>query len=260
MNSFSQACKDFGLTISIKKTEILSCLSAKANITIHDTILKNADNFTYLGSSVSNVNSLDHEINCRLGKASTTFGRLTKRVFNNKHLTIKTKIKVYEACILSVLLYGSESWVTYRKQEQKLNSFHLRCLRQILNISWRDKITNTEVLSRSGSVPLTSVLKHRRLRWLGHVRRMPNDRLPKVILYGELVDAPRKIGRPHLRWKDVIKRDLRDFDIEFTTFEPIAEDRTAWRSKLRTGLDHDTERYHLHQAAKRQRRHQHQQR
>lgn len=171
-NSFSQACTDLGLTIIIKKTEILSCFSATANITVHDATLKSADDFTYLGSSVSSVNSLDYEINCRLGKAGSAFGRLTKRVFINKRLTIKTKIRVYQACILSILLYESKSWVTYRKQEQKLNSFYLRCLRQILNISWRGKITNAGVLSRSGSMPLTSTLTHRRLRWLGHVRRM----------------------------------------------------------------------------------------
>lgn len=256
MDSFSQACTNFGLTISIKKTEILSCFSQEAVIHIHESALKNVDNFTYLGSSISSVNSLDHEINCRLGKAGTSFGRLTKRVFSNKRLTLRTKIKVYEACVLSILLYGSESWVTYRRQEHKLNSFHLRCLRNILQIKWQDKITNSEVLLHSGSIPLSAILKHRRLRWLGHVRRMSDTRLPKILLYGELSNAPRKVGRPHLRWKDVIKRDLKDFGFNPKTFETTAENRSSWRSATHAGLATDVENYHLNQAEKRRRRHQ----
>ena len=53
---------------------------------------------------------------------------------------------VYNACVISTILYGSEAWTTYSKQERKLNSFHLQSLRCILGISWRDKVPNTVVL------------------------------------------------------------------------------------------------------------------
>ena len=62
-----------------------------------------------LGSVVNSSNNLDDEINQRIGKASTNFGRLSSRVWKNHHLAIKLKIKVYTACILSVLLYSSET-------------------------------------------------------------------------------------------------------------------------------------------------------
>ena len=48
----------------------------------------------------------------------------------NKKLTTQTKVAVYRACIMSTLLYGSESWTTYAGQEKRLNIFHMRCLRR----------------------------------------------------------------------------------------------------------------------------------
>ena len=56
---------------------------------------------------------------------------------------------------------------------------------------------------------IPSMLMQSRLRWLGHVHRMEPDRLPSEILNGELRDGARKVGRPLLRYKDTIKRDLK---------------------------------------------------
>ena len=111
-------------------------------------------------------------------------------------LTIKTKTQVYQACVLSTLLYSSESWTLYTRQECRLNMFHLRCLRRILGISWQDHIPNTEVLARAGSLSMYALLTKRRLCWLGHVTRMHDGRLPKDILYGELATGSRPTGRP----------------------------------------------------------------
>ena len=61
--------------------------------------------------------------------------RLSRRVWENDKLRADTKITVYRACVVSMLLYGSETWTTYVKQEHKLNSFHLRCLRRIMDIA-----------------------------------------------------------------------------------------------------------------------------
>merc|ERR1711973_1031012 len=84
-------------------------------------------------------NCLDVEIGKRIGKAATTMAKLSARVWENTKLTVHTKVAVYRACIVSTLLYGSESWTTYARQEKRLNTFHMRCLRRILSITWSDK-------------------------------------------------------------------------------------------------------------------------
>ena len=102
--------------------------------------------FTYLGSTVTNTLGMDPELNRRIGRATSTLARLTKRVWENGKLTTNTKMAVYRACVLSTLLYGSESWTLHARQEKRLNSFHMRNLRRILGIKWSDYITNNEVL------------------------------------------------------------------------------------------------------------------
>ncbi|XP_074861634.1 eukaryotic translation initiation factor 4E type 3 isoform X2 [Carettochelys insculpta] len=128
-----------------------------------------------------------------------------------------------------------ETW-TYARQEKRLNVFHLRCLRRIFGISWKDRVTNTAILEQAGIPTMHTLLRQRRLRWLGHVHRMNDGRIPKDILYGELASGKRPPGRPQLRYKDVCKRDLREVDIELDNWEELADDCSRWRQGLHKGL------------------------
>ena len=132
-----------------------------------------------------------------------------QQMSHNNLLTEKTKMLGYCSCLLSTLLYGSEPWTTYARQEKRLNSFHLRCLTRLLHIQWQDRVPNTEVLERAGLASMPTMLSHRRLRWLGHVHRMEPNRLPREILSGELREGVRRTSRPLLRFKDACKLDLK---------------------------------------------------
>ncbi len=196
-------------------------------------MLSVVEKFVYLGSTLTENNSLDAELNTRIGRASTTFGRLQSRVWNFEHFersfSLKVKVRVYESSVLSVLLYGSKTWLTYRREEHKLNAFHFRCLRQILGLSWQDRVPNTTMLKLTNSSDMYTAIRRRRLRWIGHVRRMPDERLPKSIFHGELAVGHRPCGRPKLRFKDVVKWDMNVFNINPDRWHHLAEDRAAWR-------------------------------
>lgn len=240
IDCFSDSCDKFGLTVSLKKT-VTMCQAPEAHcFVIHNHSLENVDNFCYLGSTMTRNASLEVELSTRLGKAASTFGRLTKRVWRNKHLSIRTKVRVYEACVLSVLLYGAETWPTYRPQESRLSAFHTRSLRFIIGKTWEDRMTNEELFRITKSEPLSSRLKFIRLRWAGHVHRMPAHRIPRAIMHGVLKAGYRQTGRPKLRYKDVLKRDLRDFGIKPESWTNICLQRDKWRSNLHDGrqLDH----------------------
>ena len=98
-------------------------------------------------------------------------------------------------------------------------SFHLRSLRRILGMSWRDKVPNTEVLDRAGLPTMYTLLRQRRMRWIGHVHRMEDGRIPKDVLYGELAVGKRPRGHPQLRYKDVCKRDMRALEMDPKSWE-----------------------------------------
>ena len=109
----------------------------------------------------------------------------------NRKLTLHTKGSIYRACVLSTLLYCSESLTLYSRQERRLNTFHMCYLRGILYIKWSDKVTKNEVLTRTGLSSLYTLLWQCHLCWLGHVSRMTDGRIPKGFLYGELASSSR---------------------------------------------------------------------
>ncbi|XP_063601126.1 uncharacterized protein LOC134777220 [Penaeus indicus] len=120
--------------------------------------VKRSEDFTYLGSTISSNLSLDAELNKRIDKAATAKARLSKKVWDNKKLTTKTKMMVYQACVLSTLLYGSGPWTLYSHQERRLNTFYLRNLRRILGITWQDHVSNKNFLDQAGIPSLFALL------------------------------------------------------------------------------------------------------
>ena len=87
VDKFAEACTNFGLTISIKKTEVMHQPAPgktyiEPSITINGQCLKSVDKFTYLGSTLSRNVVIDDEADARLAKANSAFGRLSKNVWN----------------------------------------------------------------------------------------------------------------------------------------------------------------------------------
>ena len=80
-----------------------------------------------------------------------------------------------------------------------------------------------------------TILCKRRLRWLGHVKRMDDTRIPKQLLYGEMAQGSRQRGRPKLRYKDKCKSSMVKCNINPTNWEQVATDRSAWKSAVRKG-------------------------
>ena len=113
IEKFAKACNNFGLTISTKKTGVMHQPApgktyTEPNITINRQWLNVVDKFTYLGSTLSRNVVIDDEVNARLAKASAAFGRLHKNMWKRRGITLETKIKIYQAIVLTTLLYGCE--------------------------------------------------------------------------------------------------------------------------------------------------------
>ena len=79
-----------------KETNIMAQDTGIApNIHIDNYSSEVVSEFTYLGSSMSSNLSLKLELKRRIGKPSAAMSRLSKRVWENKKLTLSTKMKVY---------------------------------------------------------------------------------------------------------------------------------------------------------------------
>ena len=121
------------------------------------------------------------------------------------------------------------------RNRNKLNAFHLRSLRRILGITWTDHISNEAVHSRTGVPSIQALLSNRRLTWLGHVKRMDDSRLPKLLLFGQLATGTRAGGRPRLRFIDSCKRDMKLCGININSWESLASNRSEWRAAINKG-------------------------
>ena len=242
MDRFSAACISFGLTISLKKTKVMFTPApgepyTKPDIFVNNTRLDVVDTFVYLGSTLSRDGSLDSEINVRIQKASVAFGNLEKRVWSDRGISTKTKINVYQTCVVTTLLYSSETWTTYRRHLKWLERCHQKCLRRILNIKWQTLTPDTEVLSRADCLSIESQIVRSQMRWAGHVVRMPDKRLPKQLFYGELKLGKRPKHKPKKRYRDGIKNNLKALEINVSDWETLATNRPAWRNAVKKGCN-----------------------
>ncbi|KAJ8375244.1 hypothetical protein SKAU_G00058240 [Synaphobranchus kaupii] len=127
--------------------------------------------------------------------------------------------------------------VTYRKQTRQLETYHQRCLRQILCIKWQDKVTNATVLKRA-STSLESTIPLHRLRWVGHIYRMSDSRLQKQLYYSQLSHSTRPVGALKKQHTDLLKHSLQKCGINPNAWNQLAADRQLWRSTVRTGVQH----------------------
>lgn len=242
-NTFSNAYTRFGLKINLGKTEVLvqtppNTDPPNTSVSINGVPIKQVDHFKYLGSILASDATCRVDIENRIRSAHAAYGKLCKRVFQNRDLTLKTKILVYQAVVISTLLYACETWTLYRKDIQKLERFHQSKLRNILGIGWEDRITNNSVLARSNTASIESMILRHRLRWSGHVLRMDQDRLPHQLLYGELQTGRRPRGAPKRRYKDQLKDTLKRTNISVETWEEVAMERAQWSHNIRSGIQH----------------------
>ena len=115
-------------------------------------------------------------------------GKLQK-VWSDKDITLSTKLHLLNALVNPVLLYGSEIWTIKKNDLKKLVAFEMRCYRKVLNITWKDKVRNEDVLLRISSCKfkpkrILARITESQLSWFGHVCRMSNMRFSQTHSYG----------------------------------------------------------------------------
>ena len=110
-----------------------------------------------------------------------------------------------------------------------LEAAHHRWQRRILGITWRDLIKNEEI-RRTGMEKIEEVMRGTRLRSLGHLHRMEEERIPRQAMDWAPNGWKRKRGRPRNSWRDTILRDLASGGLTWEEAAVAARDREEWRT------------------------------
>ena len=181
------------------------------------------------------------EVNRRRGIATGVMSSLHKPLWSQRSISRRTKLRIYNAAVLSVLLYGSETWPLTQMLTSRLNGFDSRALRRIEGIRWWQHITNYELREQTHQPPVSAIIAQRRMRWYGHLLRLPPDHPTRAALDFNPSAAGwrRPRGAPRTRWLDVVTKDLRECGLSLPQAEQIAADRQQWRALvLRVGCTH----------------------
>jgi hypothetical protein len=250
--AFEKVTQAYGLTLNVKKTVVMSLQQFETdskgkitrdkevqqpdtNIIIRNKKVETTDSFSYLGCIVSNDQRMDKEIESRLSKASTAFNMLRGVIWYRKTISVEAKLRIFRACVLPVLLYGSEVWSLTVVQENRVNTFYMKCLRTLLGLNLGDRVPTHTILQLSGQPTIGSIMGRNRLRWFGHANRMENEQngpsLVKKIMFSYFPDTkrPGNVGT-RKRWEDKIMNDLNLFNIK--NWRRNVKDRDSWREMI----------------------------
>jgi len=108
-----------------------------------------------------------------------------------------TELKLYNVCILPIMLYGSECWALSRVDARKVDALDQWCLRRILDIRWYHRVSNCEVRRLTEQPPLTSIIQKRRLTLFGHlVRRDKSADARRILTAVPRVSGEGQLGDP----------------------------------------------------------------
>jgi hypothetical protein len=123
---------------------------------------------------------------------------------------LKLKGKFCRTAIRPAMLYGAECWPTKRRHVQQLSVAEMCMLRWIYGHTRRDRVRNDDKYERLGVAPVEEKLVQHRLRWFGHMQRMPAEAPIHNWVIRRTCNNKRDRGQPNLTWEESMKRDLND--------------------------------------------------
>jgi len=132
-------------------------------------------------------------------------------------ISVGTKLRLYNSCILPIFLYGAETWAVTATAAKTFDALDQRCLRRIVNIHWTERIINNEVRSRTQQPLLSDAVRSRRLHFFGHICSADPNQDHSRALYASTTGLPkhwrRRSGRPRQTSLRTIENDLRPLNL-----------------------------------------------
>jgi len=147
-------------------------------------------------------------------------------VWRNLNISKEVKIRILNTNVKSVLLYACETWKSTNQITRRLQIFVNKCIRQIMNIKWTDKITNEELWRITHQKSIENQIKRRKWNWIGHILCKETGAIQKTALDWNPQGYRRK-RRPNRMWQRTIEDDIRSTRRSWNNVKGIAGDHNA---------------------------------
>lgn len=229
-DNIQSTTSSFGMTINSSKTKAMLCSRKSENqetlsLQLGGDNIEWVEDFTYLGSLITSDNNHSKDIKRRLALANSSFKALMP-IWRNKNLSTLLKTRLFNTLIIPIAMYACESWTLKTDDQRRLAAFETKSLRRIAGITYLDRISNIRLFeSLKIKHTILDKIKLQQLRWLGHIQRMENSRLPKIVFDGR-VHGSRPRGRPPKRWKDNFST------LNLPQLLRLTEDRCSYRRHI----------------------------
>ena len=219
-----------GLKISREKTVYMTngIDEQQGTIQLQNVNLQRVNEFRYLGSTLDSAGEMDKEIKHRV-QAGWRNWRRVSGVICDRRIPIRLKGKVHKAVVRPALTYGLETAPLKKAQEQKLDVTEMKMLRWMSGVTRMDRVQNRYIRGSTKVMEASKKVQESRLRWFGHLKRRENgEHVARDVMEMEVVGTRRR-GRPRVRWKDCIRKDMEEKDIG----EHQVMDRNSWRRLIK---------------------------
>ena len=236
LDALVEMCRKYKLEINVDKTKVMKIgkTEGEMEVNLGNEQLEEVTAFKYLGFNFTNNMDNYRPIQERIKLGHAAMRRL-RNIWNASRVTTQLKLKLFNTIVIPTVLYGAECWILNLREKRKLLAFEMYGLRRILKIRWQDRITNEEVRRRAGGgKSILERVQDAQLRWLGHVERMEEQRLPKKVFYGRIAGT-RPRGRPKTTWVKAMK--TRNSNVHWGELLRMARDRDDWRRYRLTQRD-----------------------
>ena len=177
----------------------------------------------------------EEDITRRISLGYAAFNKY-KKAWNNK-TPLEKRLLLYEALVVSVMMYNSSCWAAPKSVLEKLDVVHRRHLRSILNYRYPNIISNVNLYKRCNAEPLSVRVERNRWRMLGHVLRGPTDgpAYSSLVFAINTLQFPGRVGRPQTNLFSLIRSDLNDRKIflnnlsDLLYLRNLALNKVLWR-------------------------------
>ena len=133
-----------------------------------------------------------------------------RSILSSTKIELKTRMRLFDAYISSIFLYNSEVWSLTKTQEHAIDVFQRSLLRGMLRISWPYTLSNDVLYERTGAKPWSENITMRRMKWVGHLMRLPPETPARRALQESLRPTRRPRGRPITTWCSRVNNDLKN--------------------------------------------------
>ena len=236
--------EELGLKINVSKTKYLKKAFTTSEHRVHDLMIggynfEHVDNFVYLGVRFNTYKDTEEAVLDRIQAANRTYFANVK-FFKSRLITRSTKLRLYKSLVRPVLSYGCEVWKLKANELQLIEVFERKILRRIFgpvqtdNGEYRIRF-NHELEDLINGQNIRRFVKAQRLKWLGHIIRMPSNATVQKV-FNTNPDGRRRRGRPRRRWLGAVEDDLIKMGIN--NYRTAALDREIWGKIAEDALAH----------------------